>query len=302
MLEFKPIELIDKEWVEKLLDISDYRGTEYCFTTLFAWSDVFNSEISHFKDWILLRSCDAVYANYLFPAGKGDLKEVIDLLIEDAASINKKFNLISIPSSEMPKIEELFPLSLEFTSTRDSFDYIYERESLSTLSGKKLQSKRNHISRFKDTPNWDYEVISYENTEFCESQLKDCLKMNKLWCIQNGCKDDDSKKTEYCAVKKTLENFISLKLKGGILRIDKKVVAYTIGERLNSDTFIIHIEKAFADIQGAYPMINQSFIQHETESFKYINREDDAGDEGLRKAKLSYRPIFMIEKFSATKK
>lgn len=302
MLDFKKIELTDKEWVDKLLVYSDYIGTEYCFATLFAWSEVYNSEICRYKDWLVYRSIDEVSANYIFPAGKGDLKEVIDLLIEDASSINKNFNLISIPSSEMPKVEDLFPSLFEFTSTRDAFDYIYERESLSTLSGKKLQSKRNHISRFKDLPNWTYEVISYEDIELCQAQLKECLKMNKIWCIQYGCKDDDSMKTEYCAVKKTIENFIPLQLKGGLLRVDSKVIAYTIGERLNSDTFIVHIEKAFADIQGAYPMINQSFIQHETESFKYINREDDAGDEGLRKAKLSYRPIFMVEKYSAVKK
>ncbi len=100
-------------------------------------------------------------------------------------------------------------------------------------------------------------------------------------------------------MRKCLENYGSLVLKGGILRVDGKIVAYTVGEKINSDTFIIHIEKAFAEIRGAYPMINREFAERIPDYIKYVNREDDAGDAGLRQAKESYYPIFMVEKFSA---
>ena len=89
---------------------------------------------------------------------------------------------------------------------------------------------------------------------------------------------------------------LGLDLKGGILRIDGKIVAFTIGEPICPDTFVVHIEKAYADVPGAYTMINQQFVEHECMDYKYVNREDDAGSEGLRKAKLSYKPVFMVEK------
>lgn len=105
---------------------------------------------------------------------------------------------------------------------------------------------------------------------------------------------------ELCAVRNCFENFLALGLRGGLLRVDGRVVAYTMGLPLNSDTFIVHIEKAFSDVAGAYPMINREFAAHNCADFKYVNREDDVGDEGLRRAKLSYKPAILLEKFIVT--
>ena len=84
--------------------------------------------------------------------------------------------------------------------------------------------------------------------------------------------------------------------------MDNQIVAFTMGEPICSDTFVVHIEKAFPDVQGAYPMINQQFVEHECMQYKYVNREEDIGEEGLRKAKRSYRPVFMVEKGLVTEK
>ena len=116
------------------------------------------------------------------------------------------------------------------------------------------------------------------------------------WRNQNGCDEDQDKNCEMCVTLNSLRLFRELKMTGGVLKIDGRVIAFTIGEPVSEDTFVVHIEKAFADIQGAYPMINQQFVQHECMDYQYINREDDTGVEGLRKAKLSYRPVFLIEK------
>ena len=172
------------------------------------------------------------------------------------------------------------------------------------------------MARFLELPNWSYEQITAAN-------LAECVKMNAEWCAQNGCGKDLSMEQESCAVGETLKNFEALKVKGGLLRLDNKVVAYTIGEMLNPDTFIVHIEKAFSDIRGAYPAMSREFIYHnmanpktlvlpngkpneditiEDIGFKYINREDDAGDEGLRKAKLQFHPAFLLEKWTLIKK
>ncbi len=150
-------------------------------------------------------------------------------------------------------------------------------------------------------PDWTFESFC-TNKDNCSNLLNECIEMNSKWCQENECQENTTMLQESSSVKKILDNFVDLKLKGGILRLNGKIIAFTVGERQNSDTFIVHIEKAFTQYQGVYQMINQLFVERETAEYKYINREDDAGDEGLRKAKLSYRPIFLEEKSIAIKK
>ncbi len=306
MIDFKNIELEDKEWVDRLLSYSDYRATEFNFSVLFIWKDVFSTRIGRFKDFLIVRFApkDSNEIRYFFPAGRGDYREVIGEIMADAKSMQASFMLVSVLEEQKTILQELFPGRFSYTSNRNSFDYIYLAENLITLKGKKYQSKRNFASRFKSNPNWSYEEIVPGNTE-------ECLKMNAEWCRLYGCLQDPSMQQESCSVRSALKNFEALGLKGGLLRLDGNIVAFTIGEKLNSDTFLVHIEKAFAHVTGAYPAISQLFLQHqmatpyamgtdvtpETVGFKYVNREDDTGDENLRKAKMQYHPVFLIEKY-----
>lgn len=306
---FKEIEFSDKEWVDKLLSYSDYRSTEYNFTVLYIWRESYNTKIARFKEFLLIRSgnMESGYA-YLFPAGRGDLKEALDYIIEDAGSHNRQFLLVSVLEEQKKRLEELYPGRFSYTPTRNSFDYIYSSKDLITLKGKKFQAKRNYVSRFKSNLQWSFEPVTPEN-------LPECWQMNEQWCRLYGCTRDESLSQESCSVRCALKNFGPLRLKGGLLRLNGKVVAFSLGEMINSDTFLVHIEKAFADIQGAYPTISREFLLYcsnlteeeipiadeEKIGFKYVNREDDAGDEGLRKAKLQYHPIFMIEKYLVEK-
>ncbi len=297
-LEFKDIELSDKEWVDPLLAVSAFRGTEYCFTSLYIWASHFGTKIGRHGDFLLIRSESADALHYIFPAGQGDLSELLLLMEEDAAAHGKRFEL-SVSMENIDRVREIFPDRYRFTPVRNSFDYIYDAQALITLSGKKYQPKRNFISRFRQQPGWSYESFSYEEPEAARALIRECEVMNDEWCRINGCIHNKSMLSESCAVRSALRNFVELQLRGGLLRVDGKVVAYTIGEPIGADTFIVHIEKAFSDVTGAYPMINQSFLTHEAQTAKYVNREDDAGDEGLRKAKLSYNPAFMLEKYLA---
>lgn len=116
------------------------------------------------------------------------------------------------------------------------------------------------------------------------------------WRNANGCDEHEGKNAEMCVTLNSLRLFEELHLRGGLLRANGEVVAFSIGEPVCDDTMVVHIEKAYADVQGAYPMINQQFLIHEAAEFKYVNREEDTGDEGLRKAKESYKPAFLQEK------
>lgn len=309
MISFKEIEIEDKVWVDRLLSYSDYRATEFCFSVLFIWKEIFCTRIGRYKDFFIVRFCpqesvEGKKVRYFFPAGRGDYKKVIELMMEDARSLGSDFTLVSVLNEQKEILESNFPGLFKFTPTRNSYDYIYSSQNLITLKGKKYQSKRNFVSRFKSNNNWSYEAISPSN-------IAQCMEMSKEWCSLYGCGNDLSMAQESCSVNSALNNFEALGLKGGLLRVDDKVVAFTIGEIINSDTMLVHIEKAFAHITGAYPAISQMFLQHqmakpytqgsepapEEIGFAYVNREDDAGDENLRNAKLQYHPLFLIEKY-----
>ena len=156
--QFKDVELSDKEWADPLLAVSDYRATEYCFTSLYIWAGMFGTRIARWKDWLLIRSDgEEGCANYIFPAGSGDVQEVLRVLEEDAASIGRKPVIWAIADAR-DTIEAAFPGQYRFTQIRKSFDYLYETEKMISLTGKKYQPKRNFISRFKtQNPDWSYE-------------------------------------------------------------------------------------------------------------------------------------------------
>ena len=209
---------------------------------------------------------------------------------------NLEFRLGLVTPVQFEILEKLYPDTFEITYDRDSADYVYEREKLANLSGKKYHGKKNHVNKFKKTyPDWTYESITDENVE-------DCFQMALGWRNANDVDEDDEKNAEMTVAMNSLRLFKELGLRGGLLRVNGEVVAFSIGEPVSDDTMVVHIEKARADIEGAYAMINQQFVLHETEGFTYINREDDVGEEGLRKAKLSYHPVFMVEKGNVTYK
>ena len=141
-----------------------------------------------------------------------------------------------------------------------------------------------------------------EYMKLTEDNLEECFQMALKWRNENGCEEDEEKNAEMCVTLNSLRLFKELELTGGLIRVDGEIVAFTIGEEVCEDTFVVHIEKAFAEVQGAYPMINQQFVEHECMKYQYVNREEDTGAEGLRKAKLSYRPVFMVEKGIVTKR
>ncbi|HAN43971.1 MAG TPA: hypothetical protein DCP97_01130 [Ruminococcaceae bacterium] len=292
MIAFKPIEISDKDWITDLLKRSSYLGADYNFTNNFNWRKIYNVKVARINDYYVLKS-GKTHPAYLFPAGSGDIKPVIDEMIADAKDNGHRFIFHTVLQSDVARLNEMYPNKFEFKEVRDNFDYIYDAQKLITLSGKKLHSKRNHISRFiENNPSWTYEPITKQN-------IDECWEMNKKWCEINGCVEDPDKRNEMCSVKSAFEYFFELGLTGGALRVDGKIIAYAMGEQYTDNAYIVHIEKAFSDIQGAYPMINQQFAINNCQNVAYINREDDTGSEGLRKAKLSYYPAILLVKYSA---
>jgi len=289
MLSFKQIELTDKPKIDACLEGNTFRACDFCFTNMFAWNAKFKTRYDVHHKTLFLRfeeSDGQIY--YMMPIGPFPLKESIQLMKEDAQACNIPFQMKGISLRMWNIIQEEMPGEFEYFHDRNNDEYLYFSEKLISLSGKKLQSKRNHINRFKaDNPNWEYFPLTSKD------ELQECAKMLEEW--ENIKENEKSLRYDHIATCLMLEHFDYLQLKGGAIRVNGKIIAFTIGEKLTEDTFVIHVEKAFGEINGAYTIINQQFVQHEASEFKYINREEDMGIEPLRKAKLSYQPDILLE-------
>ena len=290
-LEFKRPQLEDKELIEHYFRTYPSRSCERTFINVFLWARFYGVGYAVIEDTLVFQSKDEKKFTFTYPAGeKEDIKRAIEVLMEYSRENAVPFAMHNVTEEQAEQLEELFPGMFEMEYNRDIADYIYETEKLATLSGKKLHGKRNHINKFKAMyDDWSYESLSEEN-------LEECFQMALKWRQQNGCEEDEEKNSEMCVTMNSLRLFKELGAVGGLLRVNGEIVAFTMGEPICEDTFVVHIEKAFADVEGAYPMINQQFVEHECRDYLYVNREEDTGAEGLRKAKLSYRPVFMVEK------
>ncbi len=287
MSEFKKARIEDKNEIEQILKNSPCPSLEYNFTTLFLWQDIFNMEFK-IEDNILYIRSGIDKKSYLFPCGTGDLDSAVDSILKE-----ENIRFYSLSEENKAYLEKKAPGRFDFFERRNDGDYVYLRESLATLKGKKLSAKRNHINRFiAENPDWKYETITTQN-------IKEVEKMHGKWCemVDDGSKHGLSE--ESCAVKKALKYYDDLELSGGLIRAKGDVVAFSLGDRLNDKTFLVHIEKAFANITGAYQIINREFVLNNCMDYEFVNREDDTGDESLRKAKLSYRPCEIVKKYEA---
>ena len=180
-------------------------------------------------------------------------------------------------------------------SDRDNFDYVYLADKLISLSGRKLHSKKNHLNAFRKLyPEAKYMQITPEILPACKAELE-------KWYAAHieAMPDSQFIPWERDAILELFEDWDYFQLKGGAICLDGRIIAFTFGEQLNRDSVVVHVEKADPNIRGAYPAINQGFIEQEWSGMTYINREEDMGQEGLRKAKESYKPEKMIEKFNA---
>ena len=292
---YKAVTLEDKQWMDELFAMSERGSLEYNFTNTFVWRHIYKLRVARMGDRMLMLS-DPENPTFLFPPGRGPLEPVMERLAQDARFAGVPLKFHTVLADHRAWLEAAYPGRFVFEEYRNGADYIYERERLATLKGKKLSAKRNHINRFLENhPDWRYEPLSQGN-------IPEARQMNLAWCEEARKRQMSDLNGEYCAVEQALRHFDALGLSGGLIRTEGQVVAFSIGDPLSDDTFLVHFEKAFAEIQGAYPMINQQFVLHNCMEYTYVNREDDTGVEGLRKAKLSYDPHHLVEKYIATLK
>lgn len=298
MIPFKAIELRDKAWIDAAVQAEDSRSADFNFANMYMWDCSYRQLVADLGGRMVAKPKYMPFPFFAFPIGAGDLKAAIEQLRAYAEAHGFPFCVQGVTKENREVLEALYPGQMQFVADRDHFDYIYLAEKLATLSGKKLHAKRNHINRFLEAnPDWRFVPMTSALLPACREMLDSWTKSY----AESGAATDGLD-AEYTAIVRAFTHFDALGLEGGLLYASEELIAFTVGEKISSDTFNIHFEKARADIQGAYPMINREFVRHVLSrhpEIVYINREDDMGLENLRKAKLSYDPAFLVEKYNA---
>lgn len=290
MLDFKKPQIEDKPWVDKCLAHANSMNCEYSFGNLFIWSTAYSTKICKYKDFMICRWGKGSEMQYSLPLGEGDFSDAICAIIDDAKSLGIIPKIYGVTEGYQLMLQEAFTGKFTYKFDDGYNDYIYSTEKMASLSGKKYHGKRNHITNFKkNNPNWRFEKLTKDN-------IPECISLHTKWIEEKG-SDDEDYSFEFEAVLTAFEHFEELGLVGGLIRVNGEVIAYTLGEaQMNGKCFVSHFEKAPATMQGAYPIINQEFTKYCLMDYEFVNREEDLGIEGLRKAKQSYYPEIWLKK------
>ncbi|MEN8906555.1 MAG: phosphatidylglycerol lysyltransferase domain-containing protein [Clostridiales bacterium] len=300
MIDFKKVNIDDKNVFERYYKSYDPDVSEMTFTNVFMWREAYGYKYTIKNDLL----CCVALSSYikpfaLTPIGNCDDESFINSVLELKNYFEEKdFKLIfkRVSKRGVQKFKRLFgenQIDVEFN--RDHSDYVYSIEALSTLKGKKYHKKRNHINKFMKLYGDSYEYVKLEG-----KYLDDCYKILEDWCDKRNCEDHNVYGCEKLANIEVLSNLHELNCKGALIKVNGKFEAVTVAEKLSNDTIVIHIEKANSDIDGIYTLINRDFLANEWLEYKYVNREQDLGIEGLRKAKSSYNPDIMVDKYTVT--
>lgn len=291
MLEFYTPTLSDKEWIENLTFHCGQIGCDISFATTYLWRNKYDIRVCNYNDTLFKAYfMDEGKVGYTFPVGKMSPKDALEVLLSDAKSrgVAPVIGMLNKTNKEI--LEHLYPDVFEITEERDSADYIYSREDLAQLSGKKYHAKRNHISKFvRNNP--DFYVREIDGTN-----IEDAYFVAHKW--QMGAESDD--KSELCAIREALDNLEMLSMFGMVLYVNNRPVGMTLGSKINDFVCDVNFEKA-VEVQGAYAVINNEFAKANPH-FLQFNREEDLGIEGLRKSKLSYYPDKILMKYTAIMK
>ena len=298
MLEWSIPEAEDEDWINSCIAVSGTMASDASFANIYLLRNKYSTKISRYKDFIIRKySGKGARCGYTFPLGKGDVAKALAEIEKDAKECGERLQFAFVTEEQKEVLENAMPARFCYSSDAGDSDYIYLRSELAPLSGKAFHKKKNHFSKFVRTyPDYKYYEIGACN-------IYDAQKVADAWYYEHLQDEDASQLAEYKAIKEALENFEELGLIGGIIYVNDSPCAMTIASKINENTVDVHFEKAVGEyaLNGGYAAINKLFSE-KLDGVTWLNREEDIGIEGLRKAKLSYRPKIMLKKYSAVEK
>ncbi len=291
MLNFSKISKSQINTFKKYYDYSNALGCDLNLVNAYLWRDEFNIKFAVYDDTLIKAyfNDDGSIWGYCMPSGK-NVKGALEEIFADSYERGRKPLLLMLTNGQRAVLETMYPSKFSFVRSPENQDYIYLSEDLAMLAGKKFHAKRNHISKFYRTySNTRFEVIHGSN-------IKDALTVVHGWCDENGIYEADN--YEVRAINEAFENMESFNMSGAVLYVEDKPVAMTLGSEISQNVYDVNFEKALREYDGVYAVINNEFAKTLTK-YKYINREEDMGLEGLRKAKLSYNPVIILDRYNA---
>ena len=289
MLDFESVQITHKAVVESYFSRLPSEMCDFTFGNIFCWSIAEKTRVCEKNGFLYLRTRFNGVKSYAFPLGDGDIRTALTELEEDAAERRTELSFYCISEEQLEILKAVYGNRVKTVEQRDFFDYVYRSESLATLKGRKLHSKKNHVNSFGKKHDFSYEKITGEN-------LDECLVFSHRWhkTGQRNPKLDE----EMLVIEKAFSHFRELELSGVILRVNGEIVAYSMGEGMSvRNMYCTHFEKASPDFPQAYAVINKLTAGAVASQYEFINREDDAGVEGLRRAKTSYYPDRLVKKY-----
>ena len=296
MIEFHTIQLSDKDWIDRHLWCENSPSADFNFGNMFIWDGHYHQLVCCHGDRSLVKVRRHGEPCFVYPIGCGPLRPAIEALREYAAARGFPFLLRGVTEKQRGELEQEYPGRFAFVEDEKYADFIYDAEKLASYSGKALHGKKNHCNRFEAEHAWQFVPLTREI-------IPACLQMLDQWTKDNAERLDDSIVYEHEAIERAFAHFEQLGLEGGVLYADGKLVGFSFGEMTSLDTFDTHVEKADAEMNGAYPMVCRELarmLQRRHPELMYINREDDMGLEPLRISKLSYKPLYLLRKYTAS--
>ena len=283
-LTFHPLTLSDRESVQAISLYAGRRNCNYTFANLVGWQFWFNTEVCVLENVVVFRYTFKGEWVYMVCSATDLPMELIEALLEDSKG---KLTLIGLEDSQVQMLDIYRSrFTIENEPVRDFYNYIYRRDDLASLRGRHLNAKRNHINRFRaDHPDFEYRPLS-------PALFNECRHLTEIW--QEEKEESETINAEKRVMETVFSHWDTLGMIGGSIFVDGHMVAFTYGTAVTTDTFDICVEKADRRVEGAFAIINQQFAQHLPEQYIYINREEDMGLPGLRKAKLSYHPEILL--------
>lgn len=292
--ELKPVDIGDKKIFDRYFTADPPEVSELTFTNLFMWAHRYHPRWTELKDTLLIVIAPDNSPPFgLPPVGTGDKREAIEALFDILSEKSSEPRICRVPESYIQKYVDTGRYTC--MEDRDNSDYVYKSKDLINLTGRKYHRKKNHLNRFLKNYRYEYSRLDLD--------LVECfIGLQEEWCQMRECIESAGLLSEDYAIHRALTHYEDLGFVGGAIKVDGRMEAFSLGEKLNPDTAVIHIEKANPEIPELYTVINQQFCLNAWSEIRYINREQDLGLEGLRKAKESYYPHHMIKKYRVTKK
>lgn len=293
-VEFRPVSLEDRELFQKYLDDYPFRTYEYSFLTLYMWRKYCNVQYAVVDDILVIKKTEEEKGTYFMqPIGyrKTVGREFIDRLQRLKSGDASFIHLFrDVEESFLWRLQELYGAGLSYAEDTNNFDYLYETDRLIRLSGRKLQKRKNQYTQF--VKRYPYQVKDIHEAGVAE----DCLAFAGCWCEENKHKHREIS-FEYEGISDVLTHLDRLPVVGMAVYVNEQIVGFTFGEKVNANMGIVHVEKGDAGYRGIYAFLTRTFAERYFASTTYLNRQEDLGMPGLRKAKQAYDPISLVKKY-----